>query len=140
MCGILASFHPRRGELDQSVYIKMRDRMSHRGPDGAGLWVSSDRTCLLAHRRLSIIDLSDTAAQPMVCPRGDVALVFNGEIYNHDELRRELRQRGRQNWQTDHSDTEVLLQAYEEWGMDCLNRLHGDFAFAVFDGRRPGRP
>jgi asparagine synthase (glutamine-hydrolysing) len=118
----------------------MRDRMTHRGPDGAGLWQARDRRCLLGHRRLSIIDLSTSANQPMLNSDGTVALVFNGEIYNHAELRAELQALGKYQWQTDHSDTEVLLHAYEEWGLDCVKRFYGMFAFAVYDARDPARP
>jgi asparagine synthase (glutamine-hydrolysing) len=118
----------------------MRDRMAHRGPDGKGVWTSGDRSCTLGHRRLSIIDISANANQPMVTDDGRVALVFNGEIYNHGEVRKELEALGKYVWRTDHSDTEVLLHAYEEWGLDCVARLYGMFAFAVYDGRNPARP
>jgi len=118
----------------------MRDRMVHRGPDGGGLWRAADGRCALGHRRLSIIDLSTAASQPMANDAGTVVLVFNGEIYNHAELRRELEATGKYRWQTDHSDTEVLLHAYEEWGLECVHRFYGDFAFAVYDAREPGRP
>ena len=69
---------------------RMRDRIAHRGPDGAGLWRSKDGSCLFAHRRLSIIDLSDAANQPMSNERGDVTIIFNGELYNHAEVRQQL--------------------------------------------------
>jgi asparagine synthase (glutamine-hydrolysing) len=118
----------------------MRDRMAHRGPDGAGIWCAPDRSCTLGHRRLSIIDLSPEAAQPMVNDAGTVTVTFNGEIYNHAEIRKELEALGKYRWRTNHSDTEMLLHAYEEWGLDCANRFYGMFAFAVYDGRQPGRP
>ena len=141
MCGIVGSFHHLgQGKSDEPVLSAMRDRMVHRGPDGGGVWFSPNRQCALAHRRLSIIDLSSTASQPMVNRAGNVAIVFNGEIYNHAELRRELVAIGWDSWVTDHSDTEVLLHAYEEWGLECLNRLYGMFAFAVYDSRDPGKP
>jgi asparagine synthase (glutamine-hydrolysing) len=140
MCGIAGSFHPEGRVCDESVMVRMRDRMSHRGPDGCGLWVSSDHRCRLAHRRLSIIDLSDAAAQPMTNHAGTVAVTFNGEIYNHADIRRELQALGKYVWKTDHSDTEVLLHAYEEWGLDCVHRLYGMFALAIYDARDPGRP
>jgi len=89
---------------------------------------------------LSIIDLSDAAAQPMANDAGTVALVFNGEIYNHAEIRRQLEALGRYRWRTDHSDTEVILHAYEEWGLECVHRFFGMFAFAVWDGRDAARP
>src|SRR5262245_16542000 len=109
MCGIVGAFHPFRDATDAAGVARMRDRMSHRGPDGAGVWTSPDRHCTLGHRRLSIIDLSNSAAQPMVNAAGNVAVTFNGEIYNHAEIRAELLALGHRDWKTDHSDTEVLL-------------------------------
>jgi asparagine synthase (glutamine-hydrolysing) len=120
--------------------VTMRDRMQHRGPDGAGLWRSPKDDCLLAHRRLSIIDLSAAATQPMLNDAGTVAIVFNGEIYNHAEVRAELQQLNKYRWQTDHSDTEVLLHAYEEWGLDCLKKFYGMWGIAIFDSRDPQGP
>jgi len=114
--------------------------MVHRGPDGAGIWRAPDGRCGLGHRRLSIIDLSAAAAQPMANANGSVVLVFNGEIYNHANLRRELEALGKYRWVTDHSDTEVLLHAYEEWGIGCVNRLVGMFAFAIYDARNATAP
>jgi asparagine synthase (glutamine-hydrolysing) len=113
----------------------MRDTMVHRGPDGSGVWVSQDGRVGLAHRRLSIIDLSDHAAQPMGNVDGSVWISFNGEIYNHVDIRRELEGTGKYTWKTDHSDTEVILHAYEEWGIDCVHRLRGMFAIAIWDER-----
>ena len=140
MCGIVGTFKPGGVGSGPEVVARMRDRMAHRGPDGVGIWCSSDRTCTLGHRRLSIIDLSDAAAQPMVNAAGTVAVTFNGEIYNHAEIRRELEALGKYTWRTDHSDTEMLLHAFEEWGPDCVHRFYGMFALAVYDGRDPGRP
>jgi len=82
----------------------MRDTMQHRGPDGCGVWTSKDRRACLGHGRLLILDLSDAAAQPMVDAAGEVAVVFNGEIYNHAVIRRELKDLGVGPWRTDHSD------------------------------------
>ena len=107
--------------------------MIHRGPDGAGLWMSADRLVGLGHRRLSIIDLSSAASQPMSNAGGSLQIVFNGEIYNHAEIRREREERGRRHWRTDHSDTEVILQAFEEWGIACLEKFRGMFAIALWD-------
>jgi asparagine synthase (glutamine-hydrolysing) len=140
MCGIVGSFHPDGRASDAEVIARMRDRMAHRGPDGAGLWRSCDRRCTLAHRRLSIIDLSAAAAQPMTNREETVAVTFNGEIYNHADLRRELQALGKYEWKTDHSDTEVLLHAYEEWGLGFVHRLYGMFALAIYDARDRARP
>src|SRR4051794_18260407 len=140
MCGIVGSYHPEPSRIDPDVVARMRDRMAHRGPDGAGLWTSPDRRCTLGHRRLSIIDLSDVASQPMSNCAGTVTLTFNGEIYNHADLRRELQALGKYEWKTDHSDTEVLLHAYEEWGVDCVKKFYGMFAVGIFDTRDAGRP
>lgn len=137
MCGIVGVFHPQGDTRDDYALTTMRDAMVHRGPDGGGLWRSDDRRCALAHRRLAIIDLSDSASQPMANHDGSVVLVFNGEIYNHAEIRTELEKTGKYRWKTGHSDTEVLLHAYEEWGLDCVKRFYGMFAFAVYDARNP---
>jgi asparagine synthase (glutamine-hydrolysing) len=113
----------------------MRDTMVHRGPDGAGVWVSKNARVGLGHRRLSIIDLSDAAAQPMCNEDGTLWISFNGEIYNHAEIRAELEESGEHEWKTDHSDTEVILHAFEQWGIDCLEKFRGMFAFALWDDK-----
>ncbi len=133
MCGIVGWLtglpaHP----VEQTVLARMRDTMVHRGPDGEGLWVSLDRDVGLGFRRLAIIDLSAEANQPMTNEDGSVQVVFNGEIYNHLELRRELLGRGHR-FRTDHSDTEVIVHGYEEWGEGVVERLHGMFAIGVWD-------
>ncbi len=136
MCGIAGILNTPDASQSVSTELlgRMTDVMAHRGPDGSGLWVSDGRDIGLAHRRLAIIDLSDTAAQPM--HDGSLVLSFNGEIYNHAELRRELIALGFSDWQTDHSDTEVILKAYRAWGIDCIHRFRGIFAFALWDGGR----
>ena len=140
MCGIVGSFKAGGTGSGPEIVARMRDRMAHRGPDGVGIWCARDRSCTLGHRRLSIIDLSSNADQPMVNDGGTVAVIFNGEIYNHAAIRKELEALGRYTWRTDHSDTEMLLHAYEEWGPDCVRRFYGMFAFAVYDAREAGRP
>src|SRR5437763_1605871 len=140
MCGIVGSFHPEGRGAGCEVVVRMRDRMSHRGPDGAGVWTSPDRRCVMGHRRLSIIDLSDAASQPMSNSGGTVTVTYNGEIYNHADVRRELQALGTYTWATDHSDTEVLLHAYEEWGLDCVRKFYGMFSVAIYDTRDAGRP
>ncbi|MGH9811433.1 MAG: asparagine synthetase B family protein, partial [Terriglobia bacterium] len=137
MCGIVGMFAMNGSTLEGAPHlIRMRDALAHRGPDGAGAWRSPDDRVALGHRRLSILDLTDAAAQPMTNEDGLLRISFNGEIYNHAEIRAELERTGRHRWQTDHSDTEVILHAYEEWGVDCLHRLRGMFAFALSDGRQ----
>ena len=135
MCGIsgVLAFTNSNFEVTAEYLARMRDTMIHRGPDGAGLWISADRRVGLAHRRLSIIDLSDAASQPMSNREGSLQIVFNGEIYNHAEIRRELEENGHRRWNTDHSDTEVILHAFEEWGIACLQKFRGMFAFALWD-------
>lgn len=108
--------------------------MSHRGPDDAGEWWSSDGHVGMGHRRLAIIDLSPAGHQPMQDDSSELCIVFNGEIYNFVELRMELAEKGHAFHS--HSDTEVILTAYREWGTDCLSRLNGMFAFALYDERR----
>jgi asparagine synthase (glutamine-hydrolysing) len=141
MCGIVGAYRPLgRGTATPDIIERMRDRMTHRGPDSAGLWGSPDGRCLFGHRRLSIIDLSSAADQPMVNDEGSVALIFNGEIYNHMEIRQELEALGERDWKTDHSDTEVALRAYQRWGVDCVERFSGMFALALYDMRDQDRP
>ena len=138
MCGIVgvvvlddSGFRVTEGYL-----TGLRDTMSHRGPDGAGNWIARDGRVGLGHRRLAIIDLSVNANQPMCNEDGSLWVVFNGEIYNHAEIRRELEALGAHRWKTDHSDTEVILHAFEQWGIDCLSRFRGMFAVALWDARQ----
>ena len=130
MCGI-AGFV---GAGDGAVLRRMTDRLVHRGPDAEGFFEKPEAGVFLGHRRLSIIDLSG-GAQPMSSVDGQTVIVFNGEIYNHAELRRDLLAKGHP-FATDHSDTEVLLYAWAEWGPAMLDRLNGMWAFAILDGRQ----
>jgi asparagine synthase (glutamine-hydrolysing) len=147
MCGIagVLSFGKTSFQVTDTYLKRMTDAIAHRGPDGSGTWISRNKQVGLGHRRLSIIDLSDAAAQPMGDEDGSLWLSFNGEIYNHAEIRRDLEQTGRYRWKTDHSDTEVILHAFEHWGIDCIERFRGMFAFAgrpsarVVAGTRPCR-
>ncbi|MGI9302866.1 MAG: asparagine synthase (glutamine-hydrolyzing) [Gammaproteobacteria bacterium] len=137
MCGIAGIFHynGRNGVSDEAL-TRMRDAIFHRGPDGGRNWVSGNRRVGLAHRRLSIIDLSEAASQPMRNEDGTVWLTYNGEIWNHIGLRAELKQRGH-TFATDHCDTEVIVHGYEQWGLQgLLQRLDGDFAFAIWDEKK----
>lgn len=137
MCGIVGafSFSNSSFEIDEAYIIKMRDVMEHRGPDGAGEWISADKKIALGHRRLAIIDVSTAANQPMFNEDNSICLVFNGEIYNHVEIRKELELIGGHIWKTDHSDTEVIIHAFEQWGIKCLDKFRGMFAFALWDAR-----
>lgn len=133
MCGFVgvAAVQP---EASRNWLDVASARISHRGPDGSGEWWSDKGNIGLAHRRLAVIDLSEAGAQPMVLEADNAAIVFNGEIYNHHEIRSELEALGVQF--CSRSDTEVLLKAYLMWGRDCLPRLNGMFAFVIYDGSR----
>jgi len=136
MCGVVGVYaYAAAGPVvDRQEVRAVRDHMAARGPDGSGEWFSPDGRAALAHRRLSIIDLSPRAAQPMASANGRLVLSFNGEIYNFRELRSQLQAQGRV-FRTD-SDTEVLLQLYEAHGTGMLEMLRGMFAFALWDGAR----
>lgn len=140
MCGIagVLVFNNSSFSIEESYLKSIRDveTMVLRGPDGAGTWISDNKKVGLAHRRLSIIDLSEKANQPMSNEDGSILLSFNGEIYNHKQLRKELEALNKYNWKTNHSDTEVIIHAYEEWGISCLSRLRGMFAFALWDNTK----
>ena len=110
--------------------------MRKRGPDGAGLWISSDQRIGLAHRRLAIIDLSEGGAQPMATSNGKLRIVFNGEIYNHRTLRSNLEQKGHRFHSR--SDTEVLLHLYQEHGREMVQHLRGMYALAIWDEENRG--
>jgi asparagine synthase (glutamine-hydrolysing) len=133
MCGLVgtATGTP---QADRAWLAPARDTLAHRGPDDAGVWWSDCGRVGLAHRRLSILDLSPLGHQPMHLAEAGLSIVFNGEIYNFADLRRELEALGHSF--RSHSDTEVLLVAYAQWGTECLSRLNGMFAFALFDAPR----
>src|SRR3989338_4403779 len=124
MCGI-NGFNFSSEELIR----KMNSKVKHRGPDGDGVFVCDSIS--LGHTRLAIIDLSEKAAQPMFSEDNDLVLVFNGEIYNFQVIRDELKKKGYK-FRTD-SDSEVILQSYKEYGVKCLDRFNGIFAFALYD-------
>ena len=127
MCGI-AGFV---GLGDEADLRSMTAAMSHRGPDGDGFAVDRSSGVHLGHRRLAVLDIAG-GGQPMWNEDDSVAVIHNGEIYNHAELREVLTGRGHR-FRSGYSDTEVLVHGYEEWGADLLPRLNGMFAFAVFD-------
>ncbi|MXP25331.1 amidotransferase 1, exosortase A system-associated [Altererythrobacter indicus] len=129
MCGIAGIFHCGTVKpVEPGRVARMCDALAHRGPDGSGVWTAPGVG--LGHRRLSIIDLAGSP-QPMVSADGRAVVVFNGEIYNFRELRQELAAGGAQ-FRTD-GDTEVILAAWQRWGVHCLSRLQGMFAFALYD-------
>lgn len=140
MCGIAGFLNS--SELSDSAgdaLWKMTAVLSHRGPDDSGAWFDEQNGVALGHRRLAIIDLSPAGHQPMVSPSGRYVLTYNGEIYNYEEIRREIEAEGGvSNWRG-HSDTEVLVAAFDVWGIrGALERLNGMFAFAVWD-RQAGK-
>jgi asparagine synthase (glutamine-hydrolysing) len=136
MCGIAGAWiYGGGGQVAERDLAAMCRSMRHRGPDAEGIWVSPQRKIGLAHRRLTIIDLADAAGQPMANEDGEVIVTYNGEIYNHAGLRLELLAAGHK-FRTDHSDTEVIVHGYEEWGLEgLLLRAEGMFAFAIWDNR-----
>ena len=132
MCGIAGILSPVGANPD--AVRAMTDIQAYRGPDGEGQWSSGDGRCVLGHRRLAILDLSERGRQPMVDAERGLAITYNGEIYNFVELRERLRGLG--HLFASETDTEVLLHAYAQWGADCLAELNGMFAFAIWDERR----
>lgn len=138
MCGIAGAFSFDSGSfhITREYLNRMRDTMVHRGPDGAGTWIAENGRVGLAHRRLAIVDLSTAAAQPMCNEDQSLWVSFNGEIYNHSEIRKEICATGRHCWKTDHSDTEVILHAFEEWGIECVQKFRGMFSIALWDARK----
>lgn len=136
MCGItgILQYAKTAQAVDEALVVSMRDTMTHRGPDDAGLFVSPQRNVGLGFRRLAIVDLSPTANQPMLSSEGMLAIVFNGEIYNHLILRKEFEAKGYR-YRT-RSDTETILYAYQEYGLDFVHKLLGMFALAIWDERK----
>lgn len=131
MCGICGELRFDGRTADEAAIAAMSARLARRGPDHAGLYC--DGPLGFGHRRLAVIDLSPHAHQPMVDQELELALVFNGTIYNYRELRRELEAAGHRFFSS--GDTEVILKAYAQWGKDCVARLSGMFAFAIWDQR-----
>ena len=133
MCGVVG-FLGGDYNKNESVVVSMANRLIHRGPDSNGYWFDTSAGVSLAHLRLSIVDLSPAGHQPIHSPCGRYTLVFNGEIYNHVELRKILETEGGAFQWRSHSDTEVLLAGLRHWGIDgCLKKLNGMFAFALWD-------
>lgn len=129
MCGIIGKISTQR--IDVEKFIQMRDELKHRGPDDAGLYVNQSGKVALGHRRLSIIDLTSSGRQPMTNEDNNLWLSFNGEIYNYIKLREDLTKMGHKF--RSKTDSEIVIHAYEQWGVDSLKRLRGMFAFAIWD-------
>ena len=136
MCGIAGIVEPynREPRTDYPLLKRMSDIIEHRGPDSEGQWLSADKRCGLAFRRLSIIDLSEAGNQPMQTADGRYTIVFNGEIYNHNEIRKELEQLGYS--YRSRTDTETILNGFVQWGGDVVEKLNGMFAFAIWDSEK----
>ncbi|HXU08605.1 MAG TPA: asparagine synthetase B, partial [Blastocatellia bacterium] len=117
--------------IDDSLVVRMRDTMTHRGPDDAGVYISPDRRVGFGNRRLAIVDLSPAGRNPMSNEDGRVWITFNGEIYNHESLRPELEAKGHR--YRSRTDTETIIHLYEERGLDFVNELDGDFAIGIWD-------
>lgn len=138
MCGISGFYNPRGGDekRDRHVGLAMARAIAHRGPDADGCWTDQDRGITLSHRRLAIIDLSEAGAQPMASSSDRFVIAFNGEIYNHLDLRRDLEAAGAAPAWRGHSDTETLLAGIEHWGLsETVRRTTGMFAIAAWDRR-----
>lgn len=132
MCGISGIVNLNGNKVDRELLNKMNDILRHRGPEGEGIYISGNVG--LAHRRLKIIDISHQARQPMFNESRNIFITYNGEIYNYVELRKELASLGHRF--KSQSDSEVVLHAYEEWGIDCLERFIGMWAFAIWDEQK----
>lgn len=130
MCGILG-IASKYKDVNCDWFLSGQESLFHRGPDDRGDWWSPDGLVRLAHRRLSIVDLSPSGHQPMQSSNGDLSITFNGEIYNYKDLRDALILKG--HTFCTNSDTEVVLVSYQEWGFDCVDYLNGMFAFAIYD-------
>ena len=136
MCGISGIFgNLRKDELDNSIR-KMSSTLTHRGNDDAGIWIDEENSVAFGHQRLSIVDLSSAGHQPMISPCGRFSVIFNGEIYNHLQLRKKLNDSKYEHSWKGHSDTETLVSAFSQWGIEkTLIQLVGMFAIAVWDTR-----
>lgn len=130
MCGIAGIAGLKGLEAPEAMVKRMTDREAHRGPDAEGIW--SNNEVVLGHRRLSIIDLSPASNQPLHSADGERTIIFNGELYNYRELKAQL---AHHSFKTG-GDTEVVMAAYAEWGLGCLDRFHGMYAFALWDHQR----
>lgn len=136
MCGISGIFYfNNKKQVKKKDLEKMNTVLNHRGPDGNGTWISKDKKIGFGHTRLSILELNQTANQPFVDETKNFILTFNGEIYNFKEIKKELLKKGYV-FKTNNSDTEVLLLSYIEWGIKCIDKFRGMFAFAIWDNHK----
>ena len=133
MCGIAGHINFTGGVTNAQI-TAMSDAIRHRGPDGEGYYLNTSATAGLGHRRLSFLDLSEAGKQPMTNEDGTFWLTYNGEIYNYIELREELQKLGHRFHS--HSDTEVILHGYEQWGTGVLSKLKGMFAFGIWNEQK----
>jgi len=129
MCGIVGIYNFKGKPVLESQIKKMTDIMAHRGPDGEGIFI--DKNLGLGHRRLAIIDLTEAGHQPMANEKKDIWISYNGEIYNFPVLKKELEKLGHRF--KSKTDTEVIIHSFEEWGIDCVKKFNGIFAFAIWD-------
>jgi len=132
MCGITGIVNLDNNRINKKILLAMNQALKHRGPDDEGFWIENNIG--LAQRRLSILDLSPLGHQPMFYDRKNLVIVFNGEIYNYIEIRDELLKLGYKF--RSQTDTEVILAAYQEWGIECLKKFNGMWAFVLYDRRQ----
>ena len=131
MCGIVGCASRYKLQLNKSWIQEGSDMMKHRGPDDEGYWSSDDHKVEFGHQRLAIMDTTELGAQPMLDHNLKISLIFNGEIYNFKELRRQLSELGYV-FKSD-CDTEIIIASYREWGQDCVSKFNGMFAIALYD-------
>ena len=133
MCGLVCLISPNI-DINLNLLNIMRDRLIHRGPDHGDSWISDSKKIGLAHRRLSVIDLNSESNQPMSSICKQYEIVYNGEIYNYKLIRDKLESLGHSFYT--YSDTEVIVEAYKEWGEECLDYFNGMFAFVILDKKQ----
>jgi len=136
MCGIAGFINLEKNtiEISEQILDKMQQSISHRGPDDYRIFKSDEHQIGLIQRRLKIIDLTEKAAQPMFTIDKNIVVCFNGEIYNYKELRKDLESLNYNFFST--SDTETILYAYKEWGIDFINKISGMFAIVIYDFKK----